>query len=175
MGKASNRFHSRYHFAFYYDQIDINAFCFGKRHTGRGPLYPIMGFGKIGNRVLHRWATNLMNSTMCSGRKRLLMSWNSNDFVGSFMLVLLDWHLGHVLRKCSSSSIIGSTHGRLRKSSIMDFSLQNSQILWCRLPVLLPYLPVSTFSLCPLIRILDTKLLPVLDGRVRYCSASKAL
>jgi len=26
-------------------QIDIIAFCLGKRDTGRGPLYPIMGFG----------------------------------------------------------------------------------------------------------------------------------
>ena len=28
-------------------QIDIVAFCLGKRDTGRGPLYLIMGFGKI--------------------------------------------------------------------------------------------------------------------------------
>ena len=28
-------------------QIDIFSFCLGKRDTGRGPLYPIMGFGKI--------------------------------------------------------------------------------------------------------------------------------
>ena len=30
-------------------QINIIYFCLQKRDTGSGPLYPIMGFGQIGN------------------------------------------------------------------------------------------------------------------------------
>ena len=33
-------------------QIDKIYFCLGKRDTGRGSLYPIMGFGKIHNYFL---------------------------------------------------------------------------------------------------------------------------
>ena len=29
------------------NQINIIYFCLGKRDTGSGPLYPIMGFGQI--------------------------------------------------------------------------------------------------------------------------------
>ena len=51
MGEASHRFHS--HFAFdYCHSIDKISFCLGKRDTGRGSLYRIMGFGKIHNYFL---------------------------------------------------------------------------------------------------------------------------
>ena len=47
-------------------QIDIIAFCLGERDAGRGPLYPIVGFGQIVN--INLWHDHFLDicGLLCS-------------------------------------------------------------------------------------------------------------